>query len=97
MIRHIVLFRWQPGTTAAQLADVRSGLAALRDEIPGIVDYRFGDDAGINDGNLDFAVTADFATFDDYVTYRDHPAHAAFISEHIRPIVAERCAVQLEL
>jgi hypothetical protein len=29
--------------------------------------------------------------------YRDHPDHVAVIAEHIRPILAERAAVQHEL
>ena len=42
-----------------------------------IRDYRFGPDAGINEGNFDFVVVADFESDDDYVVYRDHPVHRA--------------------
>ncbi len=110
MIRHVVVFRWQPGTSAAQVEEVREGLAGLRATIDGIVDYRYGDDAAINPagnpagnsagnpaGNSDFAITADFADVAAYLAYRDHPQHRAFIAEVIRPIVAERHAVQFEI
>lgn len=100
MIRHVVVFRWQPGTTAAEVDRVRAGLAELRAAIGGIADYRYGADAGLaaeGAGNADFAITADFATVADYLVYRDHPRHQAFIAEVIRPIVAERHAVQMDV
>lgn len=97
MIRHVVLFRWADGTTEAAKEAVAAALAGLPGQIPAIRDYRFGSDAGLADGNYDFAVTADFDDEADYVTYRDHPMHRAAITEHIAPIVAERVAVQLRL
>lgn len=94
MIRHVVLFTWKPGTTAEQIAAVEAGLHRLRAAIPEIQDYRFGADVGINEGNHDFAVAADFASVDDYLVYRDHPVHQRLIAELIRPLLAGRAAVQ---
>ena len=51
-----------------------------------------GPDAGINEGNYDFAVVADFDDADGYLGYRDHPAHRAVVDKHITPIVATRAA-----
>ena len=96
MLRHVVLFTWKPGTADDQLDALRAGLAALPARIPQIADFRFGGDAGINDGNHAFAVTADFATVDDYRVYRDAPVHRALIAELVQPIVATRAAVQFE-
>ena len=53
-------------------------------------------DVGINEGNFDFVVVADFASADDYVVYRDHPLHRALISERIAAPLAERAAVQFD-
>ena len=66
----------------------------LPEAIPVIRAYRHGADAGINDGNFDYVVVADFDTADDYVVYRDHPTHAAFIADVVAGRVAERAAVQ---
>ena len=96
MIRHTVMFRWKPGTTAADIAAVAEGLGGLPGAIPEIRDYRFGHDIGVNDGNFDFVVVADFADSGDYVAYRDHALHRALVAERIAPHVAERAAVQFE-
>jgi hypothetical protein len=96
MIRHTVMFRWAPDTTPADLAAITEGLGGLPAAIPEIRDYRFGHDIGINRGNFDFVVVADFADADDYLAYRDHPLHQALLAERIAPHVAERVAVQFD-
>lgn len=95
--RHVVVFRWNESATEERKRTVADRLNTLPDAIPEIKAYRVGDDAGLNDGNFDFAVVADFADRDAYLVYRDHPVHRAIINEHITPILAERAAVQYEL
>ena len=97
MFRHVVLLRWIPDATAEQRAAVESGLAELQSLIPELRSYVFGADAHVNEGNFDLAVVADFDHFDGYLVYRDHPDHVAVLTERIRPILAERAAVQHEL
>jgi hypothetical protein len=58
--------------------------------------YRFGADAGLNEGNYDFVVTADFDDADGYLAYRDHPDHKKLVSELLAPFVARRAAVQFD-
>jgi Stress responsive A/B Barrel Domain len=96
MFRHVVLFRWTEDATDGQRATLVKRLNELPGLIPEIRAYAIGDDAGVNTGNFDFAVVADFADRDAYVVYRDHPAHRAVIEECILPIRAERAAVQYE-
>lgn len=97
MIRHAVMFRFKPTTTPTDIAAIAEGLDALPRAIPQIADYQFGRDLGVNDGNFDFVVIADFADTDDYLAYRDHPLHRALISERIAPHVESRAAVQFEM
>ncbi|MFI6928009.1 Dabb family protein [Nonomuraea spiralis] len=97
MIRHIVLFTWADDATDEQKATVAAELGKLPGVIPELRAYTVGPDAGINQGNHEFAVVADFDNVDDYLVYRDHPRHQAVIAEHIKPIVAARAAVQLSL
>lgn len=97
MLRHVVVFRWHPGTTSEQVAAVTAALRALPAEIGELAAYHVGADAGINEGNHAYAVVADFATAEDYLAYRDHPAHQAVIRDLIAPLVAERAAVQYEV
>lgn len=94
--RHVVMFVWSEGTTTGQQDEVAARLGALPGVIPEIRAYA-GADAGVNPGNHDFVVVADFADRDGYLAYRDHPAHRAVIDECITPIVAERAAVQYAL
>lgn len=94
MFRHVVLFTWAEGATAEQRATVATELRKLPEVITEIRAYVVGADAGVNPGNHDFAVVADFDSVDDYVVYRDHPTHQAVIAEHIKPILASRAAVQ---
>ena len=96
MIRHVVLFRWTPEATAEQKQRVAAELSRLPALVPSLRDYRLGANLGLNPGNFDFAVAADFDDADGYLAYRDHPEHRAIVAEFIQPIVTERAAVQYE-
>lgn len=97
MLRHVSILRWVPGATAAQRQAVSDALALLPGQVPEIRAYRFGTDARISAGNWDLAIVADFDDAEGYVSYASHPAHLALVAEHIRPILAERAAVQHHL
>lgn len=97
MFRHIVIFRWKPGTTEFQSA---AALAALNDW--GVVAEEFGSlsvavDAGLAPGNGDAAVIVDFTDRERYVAYSQDPRHQQMISTYITPILADRLAVQCEI
>jgi len=94
MIRHVVMMRWAAGSTAEQQQRVATELSRLPALVPSLRDYRLGADLGLNPGNFDFAVAADFDDVDGYLAYRDHPEHRAIVAEFIQPIVADRAAVQ---
>lgn len=93
-LRHVVCFRFHPGTTAAQVEALASGLEELPGLIPEIVDYRVGADLEINEASWDFAVSADFADAAGYLAYRDHPEHQARIRAFVDPITDQRVSVQ---
>jgi len=96
MIRHVVMFRWASGATQEQRQRVAAELSRLPALVPSLRDYRIGTDLGLNPGNFDFAVAADFDDADGYLAYRDHREHQAIIAAFIRPITGERAAVQYE-
>lgn len=97
MFRHVVMFRWTPDASAEDKALVASGLAGLPAAIETIRAYRFGPDAGLAEGNWDFVLVADFDDVEGYAVYRDHAKHQMLITTCIRPIVAERAALQYQL
>ncbi|MDP9848433.1 Dabb family protein [Streptosporangium lutulentum] len=94
MFRHVVLFTWTEEATDEQKARVVAELGKLPGAIPEIRAYTLGADAGVNPGNHEFAVVADFDDVEDFLAYRDHPLHQAVIIEYIKPILASRAAVQ---
>jgi hypothetical protein len=91
---HIACFRWVEGTGADDVETVIAALTQLPGLIPEIREYRCGADAGLAEGNYDFAVVASFDDYDDYVVYATHPAHERVLSDVVRPRVASRVAVQ---
>lgn len=94
MFTHVAVFRWVPGTTSAQVADVTAALRTLPAAIPELRSYSVGPDAGLVDGNWDYAVVAIFDGADDWRTYTDHPSHQQIIHDLIVPIRGDRAAVQ---
>jgi len=94
IFHHVVMFRWKSETTAEQLAALERALAALPGQIRELRAYRWGADAKQTPGNFDFAISADFDDVEAWRAYVVHPAHQRLVAEHVRPLTAERAAVQ---
>jgi hypothetical protein len=94
MFHHVVMFTLAEGTDEDTRELILASLAELPGLIPEILDYHFGTDAGLAEGNHDVAVVARFADAPAYMRYRDHPAHQAFVANVLRPVLASRAAVQ---
>lgn len=95
MIRHIVLFTWNDGTTEDDIAAVGDALATLPRLIPQIRRYEFGEDLGLAaDPSFDFALVADFDDEDSWRAYLDHPEHVAVVTSAIRPVAARIDRIQ---
>jgi Stress responsive A/B Barrel Domain len=96
MIRHNAAFKWKPETTDEEKQQVATELAKLPSIVPSLRAFASGPDAGLAQGNFDFAVSADFDDEAGYLAYRDDPAHREIVDRYILPIVAQRVAVQFE-
>jgi Stress responsive A/B Barrel Domain len=97
MIRHVALFTWTEGMTEALEQQFAAELTAFAATLGGLRAYHAGPDEGINEGNFDFAVVADFDDVDSYLAYRDSPAHQDIIRRFSRPNTKSRAAVQYEI
>jgi Stress responsive A/B Barrel Domain len=97
MIRHVVLFTWTDGMTDEMEQKFAAELNALAPTFPGVRAYYAGPDAGLLEGNFDFAVVGDFDDADSYLAYRDHPEHLAIINRYSRPNTKTRASVQYEI
>lgn len=96
MFRHVVLFRWQEGTEPEEAAAALDEVRRLPSLIPEIRGYSVGEDARVAEGTLDAVVVADFDDETGYRTYAQHPEHVRVVQECLRPLLAERAAVQYE-
>ncbi len=79
-VRHVVVFKYKAGTTQAQIQQVTTALAALKDKIPGIVSFEHGVNHSPENLNKGFTHVY-FITFTDAKardTYLPHPEHQAF-------------------
>jgi Stress responsive A/B Barrel Domain len=97
MIRHVVLFTWTDGMTEEMERQFAGELNELAPRLPGVRAYRAGPDAGIVEGNFDFAVVADFDDADSYLAYRDNAEHRDIISRFSGPNTRNRAVVQYEI
>ncbi len=79
-VRHMVVFKFKPSATAAQVQQVTDALRALKDRIPGIVSFEHGVNNSPEGKNLGFThaylITFESAAARD--AYLPHPEHKKF-------------------
>lgn len=75
VIRHVVLFQFQPGTTDSQIDDYERDLIEYVAGLDGVMSYRIGRDAGLNPNTYDFSIVAEFADEADFRAYFDGDRH----------------------
>ena len=97
MIRHVVLFTWDDEMTDELERQFTDELTALGPTLAGLRSYHAGPDAGIIEGNFDFAVVADFDDAESYLAYRSNPEHQDIISRLSAPHAKSRASVQYEI
>ena len=94
MIRHVSVFTLKAD---ADLAQIESGLDAVRDLVPGIVAYAYGRDLGLREGNGGYATSFDFKDEAAYREWDTHPEHQRVRRELILPNVTAAQRAQFRL
>ena len=97
MIKHVVLLNWKEGVSQEKIDLVTSGFSKLKNEIEEIKSYEFGQDAGIYNGNANYALIAEFESTSDLKTYVMHPKHQEFLSKVAGPILESFQSSQFEV
>lgn len=87
MIEHIVLFRWKPEATPAQIDAGMDALRGLRERIPGMAALACGADFSGRAQGYTHALVARFADRASFDSYGPHPAHRSVIETQLRPIL----------
>lgn len=97
MFRHVVMFRWTSDSGLEAQRRVIASLEAFAAEVRDLGVVQVGVDAGLHAGNFDAVVVAEFEDRDRYLDYAADPRHVALVANVLKPIVADRAAVQTEL
>jgi hypothetical protein len=80
IVRHVVVFKYKPGATEAQIKQVTDAFRDLKTKIPGIVAFEHGVNDSPEGKNLGFTHVY-FVTFENTKardTYLPHPEHKKF-------------------
>jgi len=92
MIRHIVMWKFRPGTEEQQ-EQFLSGLAALQGVIPQLLKSEVRRDVG--EGNYDAVLLSEFESLETLEQYKVDPRHKA-VSALCKSIRTDRAAVNYE-
>jgi stress responsive alpha/beta barrel protein len=97
MFRHVVIFKWKPGTSDDTITGIAEGLTKCALALAGTRAYTCGPDVRTGtEGRFDFCVVGDFDDEASWRVYDEDAEHNRLRTEVIRPILAERYIVQFE-
>ena len=92
MIRHIVMWKFRPGTEAEQAAFLE-GLRGLQGVIPQLLRSEVA--VNVGQGNYDAVLVSEFESMEALETYKNDPRHKA-VSALCKSIREDRVAVDYE-
>jgi antibiotic biosynthesis monooxygenase (ABM) superfamily enzyme len=92
MIRHIVMWKFRPGTEAEQRTFL-NGLQSLQGVIPQLLRSEVA--VNVGEGNYDAVLVSEFASLDALNAYKNDPRHKA-VSALCKTIRTDRVAVDYE-
>lgn len=96
MLKHVVLFKFKPETSEAQIEQLAAGLGALPGIVEEIREFVFGRDIIRSERSYDFGLVS---LFDDRAAldrYQVHPEHQKVVT-HVKQICSGVVAVDFEL
>ena len=93
MIRHIVMWKFRPGTEAEQ-AEFLEGLRSLQGVIPQLLRSEVA--VNVGEGNYDAVLVSDFESLGDLEAYKRDPRHQA-VSALCKSIREDRTAVDYQI
>ena len=95
MITHIVLFKFKPETTEAQIQQLADGLGGLPQLIEEIREFRFGTDVVRSERSYDLGLVSSFEDLDALQRYNVHPEHQKVVAQ-VKAIASNVVAVDFE-
>ncbi len=95
MITHVWSMTFTPDATPEQRSALIAAMAELPAKIEGVESFRSGSDLGLNPGNAEVGIVAEFADEQAWRNYLAAPAHVAFVDDHVNAVCATWSAFQL--
>ncbi len=94
MLTHVWSMSFTDQATPEQREAFVAAMAELPTKIDGVASFRSGTDLGLNPGNSDVVIVAEFADDNAWRSYIEAPAHVAFVNDHVTPLCASWGAIQ---
>jgi len=95
MITHIVLFKFKPEATEAEIQKLAEGLGGLPQLIEEIREFRFGADVVGSERSYDLGLVSSFEDLDALQRYNVHPEHQKVVAQ-VKAIASNVVAVDFE-
>jgi len=95
MITHIVLFKFKPETTEAEVQKLAEGLGGLPQLIEEIREFRFGADVVRSERSYDLGLVSSFEDLDALQRYNVHPEHQKVVAQ-VKAIATNVVSVDFE-
>ena len=95
MIRHVVLARFKPGVTDAQIEALVTAMRSVH--VEGLRSLTCGPTAALRPGGWDYALVADFDDEEAYLRYDTDAAHTRIREELVPDLMEEAARAQLRL
>lgn len=95
MIQHIVLLKWKPGTTDAQIDAAFGEAQQLVDGIDSVERVSLGRNRGEDDHGFTHALTVKLSDDDALTAYLHHPTRERYVREVLGPIEEERIEIDV--
>ena len=95
MIQHIVLLKWKPGTTDAQVDEAFDQAQELVREIKSVERVTLGRNRGTADHGFTHALIVKLSDDDALTSYLEHPVRRRYLADGLGPIEQERIEIDV--
>jgi hypothetical protein len=95
VIQHIVLIKWKPETTEADIASAFAQARRLADEIGSVRQVTLGRNRGAAEHGFTHALIVQLSDERELSAYLDHPVRRGYVDECLKPLEAERIEVDI--
>jgi hypothetical protein len=95
MITHVVLFKFKPEATEAEIQKLAEGLGDLPQVIEEIREFRFGADVIHSERSYDLGLVSSFDDLEALQRYQVHPEHQKVVAQ-VKSIASGVVAVDFE-